>query len=58
MGLVLDGGAESAGSGVGQGKESVEALLLVAGKVLVVVYGVCAAWRDRWLLVGMRVWGM
>ena len=42
-------------SGVGQGKESSEELLVVLGRVWSVVYGVCAAWSDK--LVGIRVWG-
>ena len=44
-------------SGVGQGKELTEALSpsLERGKVLLVEYGVCTAWRERLLLVGMRV---
>ena len=45
----------SATSGVGQGKESSEELLVLSGRVWLVVYGVCAAWSDR--LAGIRVWG-
>ena len=57
MGVVLDVGTVLVISGVGQGKESMEASPSLVGKVSVVVYRVCAAWRDRLLSVGMRVWG-
>ena len=56
MGIVLIGGTGSASSGVGQGKESVEVLLAPSvGKVSLVVYGVCAAWSDRWWSEGRSV---
>ena len=45
----------SATSGVGQGKESSEELSALSGRVWSVVYGVCAAWSDRLVLI--RVWG-
>ena len=44
----------SATSGVGQGKESSEEVASSAREWLV-VYGVCAAWSDRF--AGIRVWG-
>ena len=40
--------------GVGQGKESSEEVAS-SGRVWSVVYGVCAAWSDKF--VGIRVWG-
>ena len=40
-------------SGVGQGKESSEESSEWLGRAWLVVYGVCAAWSDRW--VGIRV---
>ena len=42
-------------SGVGQGKESSEELSDWSGREWSAVYGVCAAWSDRF--VGIRVWG-
>ena len=45
----------SATSGLGQGKESSEELSEWLGRACSVVYGVCAAWSDRF--VGIRVWG-
>ena len=42
-------------SGVGQGKESSEELSASLGRAWLVVYGVCAAWSDRLVLI--RVWG-
>ena len=42
-------------SGVGQGKESSEELSASPGRAWSVVYGVCAAWSDKF--AGIRVWG-
>ena len=41
-------------SGVGQGKESSEEVAS-SGREWSVVYGVCAAWSDKF--AGIRVWG-